>query len=216
MDTIYQKRSVGCAVSDPTYDEVLKVATRRGITVSELVRYYVEEGLSNPTPREMRRLNDRLSTMEGVIKELYEMAVVNWAQVKPKSLKVPKQPLPWEPGYFDAWKKQLTQKGLVNKKTGKSAYEDLKERSADWGEEGPPDSVTDEETEDLLRSMWKADRSWTEKEETEYQQKLKARREPKYTRPKKAVSKPQKTKAAGKTAPPAKKKAAKKKANRPQ
>jgi len=212
METIYQKRSVGCAVSEPTYDEVTKVASRRGITISELVRYYVEEGLSNPTPREMRRLNDRLSTIEGVIKDLYEMAVVNWAQVKHKS-KALKPVLPWMPEYLDEWKKQLHRKGLVNEKTGKCAYEELKDRSPDWGDEDCLYDMTETETQVMLREMWQADGSWTEEEESNYQEKLKTKRAPKYTRAKKTTSKPRqrKPKLEAKAAPDAKKKAAKKK-----
>jgi hypothetical protein len=211
METIYQKRSVGCAVSEQTYDEFMRMATRRGITVSELVRYYIEEGLSNPTPREIRRLTDRLTTIEGLLKELYEMAVMNWAQVQhePKKEAV-KAALPWMPGGFDEFKKQLKNKGLVNEKTEKTAYEELIDRSSDWEDDSSKYELTEKEEQAYLREMWKADGSWTEKEEQEYREKMK--RVPKYTRAKKTTDKPrQKTKTEAKAPQEPKKKPPKRK-----
>lgn len=211
METIYQKRSVGCAVSEQTYDEFMRMAARRGITVSELVRYYIEEGLSNPTPREIRRLTDRLTTIEGLIKELYEMAVMNLAQVQHELKKeAVKVPLPWMPGALDEFKKQLKNKGLVNEKTDKTAYEELIDRSPDWEDDSFKYELTEKEEQALLREMWKADGSWTEKEEKEYREKMK--RVPKYTRAKKTTSKPrqQKTKTGAKAPQEPKKKTPKK------
>lgn len=54
--------------------------------------------------------------------------------------------------------------------------------------------MTEEETEDLLRDMWKAEGCWTQEEEKEYQEKRKTKREPKYTRAKKPGGKVQKPK----------------------
>jgi hypothetical protein len=56
----------------------------------------------------------------------------------------------------------------------KTAYEQLKQRI----EENaimPDDPWDDENVQDLLRDMWKADGSWTEEEEAQYQHNLKLR-----------------------------------------
>lgn len=138
METVHHRRSVGCGLTDAMYEEVRKAALKRGITVSELVRHYIEEGLSNPTPAEIRRLNDRLSTMEGAIKELYEIAVMNWGSVESEPKKNVKLAMPWEPEFhlepkkegartavkwmpefLDKWKNKLSGKGLVNEKKEK-------------------------------------------------------------------------------------------------
>lgn len=168
METAYQKRTVGCSVSDDTYEQMLREAGRRGVTVSELARHYIEQGLNNPTPKELRRLYDRFSTMESALTELYSMAVVNWSQVKKEKVK---PVLPWSPGVLDAWKTQLKKKGLVNKKTGRIAYEDLTARVTDgfdvW------DDGEDDDIQSILRDNWKADGTWTDEEEAEYQEKQK-------------------------------------------
>jgi len=177
------RRSVGCALTDESYDEVMRMAERRGITVSELVRHYIEEGLSNPTPREIRRLNDRLSTMERAILELYEMAIVNWAQVEKEPKKEPSTVLlPWQSGFLEQWKTTLETKGMLNERTGMIAYEEMKaaqerDEQTIWEEE------PEEDMQAYLREMWKADGSWSEEEEKRYQEKRK--RVPKYTRAKK-------------------------------
>lgn len=177
MDTAIwkTKTQVSAAVTDDTYKQVLKEAARRGITVSELVRYYVEEGLNNPTPQELRRLADRLMTIEGALKELYEMAVVNWAQVKKETPKAsPLAFLPWMPEDWDNWKKTLEKKGLVNEKTGKTAYEKLFE-APDYYD---PLGVWHDDDDDIqatLREMWKEDGSWTEEEESGYQERERER-----------------------------------------
>lgn len=179
------RRSVGCGLTDESYDQVMKMAARRGITVSELVRHYIEEGLSNPTPREIRRLTDRLSTIETAIKELYEMALVNWAQVeKPPKEEPYRAALPWMPGFLDDWKKTLDSKGMLNEKTGQTAYEELVQREQDWQTEDLPED--EEDIQAYLREMWKADGSWTEDEEARFQEARK--RVPKYTRAKKTTT----------------------------
>ncbi len=182
METVYMRKTVSCSISDETYDEVAREASRRGITVSELMRYYVEQGLNNPTPQELRRLYDRFSTIEGGLKELYAMAVVNWAQVRTEKRK-PAQltPLPWMPGAWDNWKEQLAKKGLLNTKTGETAYEALTEGTPKESPDLFDDyELTDKQTREYLRETWKADGTWTEEEEAEYQQDVK----------KKIVSKP--------------------------
>jgi hypothetical protein len=172
MDTAIwtTKTQVSAAVADDTYKQVLKEAARRGITVSELVRYFVEEGLNNPTPQELRRLSDRLTTIEGALKELYEMAVVNWSKVKKeKVIDAPLLDLPWLSGDWDNWKEGLKKRGLVDEKTGKTAYEKLSE-APDYDD---PLSVWHDDDDDIqatLREMWKADGSWTEEEEKNYQE----------------------------------------------
>jgi hypothetical protein len=171
METAYQNRTIGSCVSDDTYEQMLREAGRRGITVSELVRHYIEQGLNNPTPQELRRLYDRFSTMESALTELYSMAVVNWSQVKKEKVK---PVLPWSPGALDAWKAQLSKKGLVNKKTGRTAYEDLTDRIAD-GFNVWDDEIADEEIQSILRDNWKADGTWSDEEEAEYQEKQKSK-----------------------------------------
>lgn len=173
MEAVYQKKTqVSAAVADETYKQVLKEAARRGITVSELVRHCVEEGLSNPTPQELRRLGDRLTTIEGALKELYEMAVVNWSKVeKEKVIAAPLVALPWLTGDWESWKAKLKEKGLLDEKTGKTAYEKLSaapDLSDVWSED-------DDDTQAMLRDMWKADGSWTEEEEKAYQEKERER-----------------------------------------
>lgn len=175
MEPVYQKKTqVAAAVTDDTYNRVLREAARRGVTVSELVRHYVEEGLSNPIPRDLRALHDRISTLEGVLKELYEMAVMNWAQVQkevPKPL--PPVPLPWMPGALEEWAKQLSERGLVNEKTGKLAYEELGRKHEDAPDYDEVWQMEEEENQRMLRDMWIADGSWTKDEELSYQEKMK-------------------------------------------
>lgn len=175
MEPVYQKKTqVSASVTDDTYNRVLREAARRGVTVSELVRHYVEEGLSNPIPRELRALHDRISTTESVLRELYEMAVMNWAQVQkdvPKPL--PPVPLLWMPGAFEGWKEQLSKRGLVNEKTGKLAYEELEEKYKGAPDYDDPYDMGPEETQQMLRDMWIADGSWTKDEEVSYQEKMK-------------------------------------------
>nr|WP_281719555.1 hypothetical protein [Nitrosomonas nitrosa] len=165
------------------------MAAKRGITVSELVRHYIEEGLSNPTPREIRRLSDRLSTMERAILELYEMAIVNWAQVEKEPKKTsPKIFLPWQPEFLEQWKATLDAKGMLSERTGMTAYEEMKaarEREDSEGARGWEDEP-DEDIQAYLREMWIADGSWTEAEEKKFQEKRK--RVPKYTRAKKKTT----------------------------
>lgn len=173
MEAVYQKKTqVSAAVTDETYKQVLKEAARRGITVSELIRYYVEEGLNNPTPQELRRLTDRLTTIEGALTELYEMAVVNWSKAnKEKAIDAPLVALPWLTGDWSNWKEALKKRGLVDEKTGKTAYEKLSEApdcSDPWGED-------DDDIQASLREMWKADGSWSEEEEQRYQEKERER-----------------------------------------
>lgn len=181
METVYLRKTVASSVSEETHEQLVREASRRGITVSELVRYFIEQGLDNPTPQELRRLYNRFSTIEDCLKELYAMAVVNWAQVKPAQRKpVQLAPLPWMPGALDNWKEQLAKKGLLNTKTGKTAYEALTERTL----EGDPDlfdayDLTDDQTSEILRESWKADGTWTEEEEAEYQEKKKLASKPK-------------------------------------
>lgn len=171
METATLTRNMGCVVSPETYLEVMKLAERRGVTVSEMLRHFVEDGLNSTTPRELRQLNDRLSTIESTLIELYEMAVMNWAQVKKPERTQANIPLPWMPEFWDNCKAQLKKRGTV---TDKAAYEQLKERRKreDDLESGAP-WLDDEDTDAMLRDMWKADGSWTEEEEAEYQEKLK-------------------------------------------
>lgn len=176
MDTLYQKKTqVSAAVSDDTYKQVLKEAARRGVTVSELVRYFVEEGLNNPTAQQLRRHGDRLTIIEAALKELYEMAVVNWSKVeKEKVIDAPLVALPWLSGDWNRWKEGLKKRGLVDEKTGKAAYEKLSE-APDYDD---PLSMWHDDDEDIqasLREMWKADGSWTEEEEKNYQEKERER-----------------------------------------
>ncbi len=176
METVYLKKTIGSSVSEETHGKLVREASRRGITVSELVRCFIEQGLNNPTPEQLRRLNDRFATMEGSLRELYAMAVVNWAQVKPEQTE-PAQlaPLPWMPGVWDKWKEQLASKGVLNTETGKTAYEALTERSFEESPELFDGELTYDETREILRESWKADGTWTEEEEAEYQQNISAR-----------------------------------------
>lgn len=190
----YTRRSVGCGLTDESFNEVQRMADRRGITVSELVRHYIEEGLSNPTPNEIRRLNDRLSTIEKALKELYTMAILNWAQVEEEPPKPRlKLLMPWQPGFMEQWKARLKEQGLVDEETGEIAYDKL-EPAPDvydfWN-----DPMNDFDEQACLRDMWKADGSWTEEEEKQYQESRK--RVPKYTRKKKKTSGRKTRKAAG-------------------
>jgi hypothetical protein len=171
METATLTRNMGCVVSPETYLEVMKLAERRGVTVSEMLRHFVEDGLNSTTPRELRQLNDRLSTIEATLIELYEMAVMNWAQVERPERKQANAPLPWMPEFWENCKRQLKERGKV---AGKAAYEQLKERRELAGDlESDAPWSDDEDTAALLRDMWKADGSWTEEEEAEYQEKLK-------------------------------------------
>jgi hypothetical protein len=166
METAYQNRTIGSCVSDDTYEQMLREAGRRGITVSELIRHYIEEGLNNPTPKELRRLYNRFSTMELALTELYAMAVMNWSPVKKERVKTV---LPWSPGALDSWKTQLRKKGLVNKKTGRIAYDDLADSVSD-GFDVWNDGEEDDDIQSVLRDTWKANGTWTAEEEAEYQE----------------------------------------------
>lgn len=170
METATLTRNMGCVVSPETYLEVMKLAERRGVTVSEMLRHFVGDGLNSTTPRELRQLNDRLSTIEATLIELYEMAVMNWAQVKKPERKQANISLPWMPEFWEKSKAQLKKRGTV---ADKAAYEQLKERREreDDLDSGAP-WFDDEDTDAVLRDMWKADGSWTEEEEAEYQEKL--------------------------------------------
>lgn len=176
MAMVHQKRTVGCSVSDDTYLRVADAAAKRGITVSELVRHYVEEGLNNPTPGELRQLRERLSTTEGMLKELYEMAVVNWAPAKKGARKAPQVALPFLPAFED-WQKSLKKKGLANKRTGKTAYEELSERDDDELMNSAWD-MTDEEVQEQIEEFYKANDLWDESLEKDKQARLSGKKEP--------------------------------------
>ena len=174
METPFRKKiTVGCSVSDDTYDQVMREAVRRGITVSELVRHYIEQGLSNPTPKELKRLYNRFTTIETALKELYAMAIVNWSQVKTERKKPGRPPaLPLRPEAWKKWKGRLNKKDLVNKLTGKTAYEELTERNDDIPSTEKPD---EDDIDEIMREAYKADGTWTEREEKEYQENLRKR-----------------------------------------
>lgn len=169
METVNLTRNMGCVVSAETYLEVMKLAEKRGVTISELLRHFIEGGLTSTTADELRELNMRLSTIEKTVIELYEMALVNWAAVKKPARTGKKAALPLTPNLLEVWKIQLKKRGKTARKTG---YEQLKEASeqADFAEIPSPD---DDEIQAILRDMWKADGSWSEQEEAEYQERLK-------------------------------------------
>jgi hypothetical protein len=108
------------------------------------------------------------------LKELYAMAIVNWAQVIPESEKaVQKAALPLTADVFAKWKAQLVKTCLLNKKTGKTAYEELSQKSTDDILEPGSDEWLDYYAKQLLRNTFKADGSWTEEEEAQYRAGLK-------------------------------------------
>jgi hypothetical protein len=89
---------------------------------------------------------------------------------KERVIDAPLVALPWLTGDWNKWKEGLKKRGLVDEKTGKTAYEKLSE--------APDYNIWEDDDDDIqatLREMWKADGSWTEEEEKNYQEKERER-----------------------------------------